>query len=239
MCSVCGKKYTQNRKPKEISRCSSCQKIDNGKLYYERNKEKIKVYNSTESRKLKKKISNRKYVRSHLEQLSVKAKEYYAKNREHLLSRSEAYRRSRGELPNGMSGTEEIASNILQNFFPNILMLSKDRATIKNPITGMFLELDFYFPQLKLAIELNGPTHYLPIYGKEKFERQKRNDRIKRECCRDLGIHLIEISLMSGVHYDRCNPEHDRFRRVLETELMRFREDKAPSQCTFSAHIGG
>ena len=31
-------------------------------------------------------------------------------------------------------------------------------------------ELDFYFPTLKLAIQINGPLHYYPIYGKKKLD---------------------------------------------------------------------
>jgi hypothetical protein len=35
--------------------------------------------------------------------------------------------------------------------------------------------LDFYFPELRFAIELNGITHYEPIYGEDKFEKIKNS----------------------------------------------------------------
>ena len=40
-----------------------------------------------------------------------------------------------------------------------------------NNSTTISSELDFYFPQLKLAIEINGIVHYEPIYGSNKFDK--------------------------------------------------------------------
>lgn len=51
-------------------------------------------------------------------------------------------------------------------------------------------ELDFYFPDLKFAIELNGIFHYEPIYGQDKFDRIQSNDKQKSILCFQKGIEL-------------------------------------------------
>jgi hypothetical protein len=58
------------------------------------------------------------------------------------------------------------------------------------------LELDFYFSELKLAIELNGILHFQPIYGFEKLNRIQEIDKEKAKKCDQAGIklHIIDVS---------------------------------------------
>ena len=48
---------------------------------------------------------------------------------------------------------------------------------MKNPFTGKNLEIDIYLPELKLAIEVDGPQHHeynLHFHGsKKEFDEQK------------------------------------------------------------------
>jgi len=62
------------------------------------------------------------------------------------------------------------------------------------------LELDFYFPALKLAIELNGITHYEPIYGEDRLTRSQESDQRKMIRCYEKGIELAVIDV-SGAKY--------------------------------------
>lgn len=54
-------------------------------------------------------------------------------------------------------------------------------------------ELDFYFPTLRLAIELNGIFHYEPIYGQDKLEKIQNNDTQKSIRCNELNIEFCII----------------------------------------------
>ena len=54
-------------------------------------------------------------------------------------------------------------------------------------------ELDFYFPTLKFAIEVNGITHYRPVYSEARFKRTKEIDAEKKLRCSELGITLYVI----------------------------------------------
>jgi hypothetical protein len=63
------------------------------------------------------------------------------------------------------------------------------------------LELDFYYPQHKLAFEFQGDQHlHTPIYGEQALIRQKKNDKIKRMVVRAHGITIIQIQACDLYH---------------------------------------
>lgn len=70
--------------------------------------------------------------------------------------------------------------------FPSLNVITNDVSTIG-------AELDMLFPDLKLAVELNGIFHYEPIYGETKFNRITNNDLQKSALCRENGIELCVI----------------------------------------------
>lgn len=87
------------------------------------------------------------------------------------------------------SKLERYLEQELKTNFPSIEFLCNT-----NKMFGV--ELDFYFPDLKLAIELNGIVHFEPIYGVEKLKRVQDIDRKKAEKCKQAGIelHIIDVS---------------------------------------------
>lgn len=68
---------------------------------------------------------------------------------------------------------------------------------LRNPVTGSPLELDIYNDELKLAVEYHGKHHYeySPRFhaSKEMFQNQQYRDVLKKQLCRQNGIHLIEV----------------------------------------------
>jgi len=68
--------------------------------------------------------------------------------------------------------------NVKYNYRPNWL---------KNPKTGHNLELDIYYASLKFAVEVDGFTHKIDNYQKEK-------DRYKDMVCYLRGIYLYRVS---------------------------------------------
>lgn len=65
------------------------------------------------------------------------------------------------------------------------------------------IELDFYFPELCFAIELNGVVHYKPIYGHEKFGRIQVKDRQKASLCLKNSIDLKVIDISAAKNFSR------------------------------------
>lgn len=62
-----------------------------------------------------------------------------------------------------------------------------------NRTDAIHAELDFYFPALKLAFELNGIFHYEPIYGATQLGKTQANDARKWAACLERGIELCVI----------------------------------------------
>lgn len=83
---------------------------------------------------------------------------------------------------------------IVSQLFPNDKPIRNDRLTLGG------LELDVYFPSLKLAFEYMGQYHYIfntnnpwPLKTIEEFEALKWRDQRKRELCKEKGIILIDV----------------------------------------------
>lgn len=58
--------------------------------------------------------------------------------------------------------------------------------------------LDMYVPQLNTAIEIDGPTHFKDIWGKESLERQIKGDSKKTGFIISSGMKMIRIKNISG-----------------------------------------
>lgn len=112
---------------------------------------------------------------------------------EQSLKNSITYYRRLGMLPAGQSRPEVFVFNILQTM-TDYKIVRNSRRYIKSTITGAALELDIFIPDLKLAIEIDGPMHRVPCYGQQRLDAQIINDRIKNEQCSLLGIYLLRIN---------------------------------------------
>ena len=56
------------------------------------------------------------------------------------------------------------------------------------------MELDLYFPELNIGIEVQGEQHYRPAWGgKKELKKILHRDKEKRSACKNNNIELIEI----------------------------------------------
>ena len=74
---------------------------------------------------------------------------------------------------------------------------------LRNPETGVPMELDMFCPALRTAVEYNGRQHYEFPNGfhatRTEFEAQQRRDRAKAEICRAIGVRLVVVVAMADV----------------------------------------
>ena len=63
----------------------------------------------------------------------------------------------------------------------------------KNLIPNENLEIDLYIPELKAIIEVDGPSHFLPIWGAEKLQKQIKADSQKTGLILSKGFVIIRV----------------------------------------------
>jgi hypothetical protein len=76
---------------------------------------------------------------------------------------------------------------------------------IKYNKTDIGNELDIYIPELDLAFEINGPTHYRPIYSEEHFLRTQKTDKQKKDECLFRKIKLVIIDVSTDKAFNEKN----------------------------------
>jgi endogenous inhibitor of DNA gyrase (YacG/DUF329 family) len=90
------------------------------------------------------------------------------------------------------SRAESRLVEIIKKDFPNLYIKENDRTILNG------LELDLYIPDKNIGIELNGPCHYIPIFGNKELLKTKNKDIIKKETMQNLKIHFFQINIMSA-----------------------------------------
>ena len=76
----------------------------------------------------------------------------------------------------------------LHKDFPKLKIKTSD-----NQVIGS--QLDIWIPKLNLAIEINGPHHFMPLRGEvEKYLNTLKNDIRKWSAARDAGIKLYVLN---------------------------------------------
>lgn len=88
------------------------------------------------------------------------------------------------------SKAETYLLNLIKNDFPTLYITENDRTILPSK-----LEIDLFIKDFNLAIELNGPVHYFPIYGEDRLRKCKNKDLLKQEEIHNLGLSLIVIDI--------------------------------------------
>lgn len=106
-----------------------------------------------------------------------------------------------------------IENKLLQTY-PKLQILFNDKTAINS-------ELDIFIPSLSLAFELNGIFHYEPIYGVDKFNSIKSNDKRKFQACLEKGIELclIDSSQMQHLTDKRAVKYLDIIRSIIDMKM--------------------
>lgn len=83
-------------------------------------------------------------------------------------------------------------------------------------------ELDLYFKDLFLAIEINGIHHYKPIHGIKKLIKISNNDITKNIDCQRLGINLVSIDISSCKQFTQkyLLKIYPRIKRIINKRLQ-------------------
>lgn len=113
------------------------------------------------------------------------------------------------------SKTEKFIEKMIKINYPDLQFYCNNKKQIGS-------ELDFYFPNLNLALEFNGPLHYTAIYGEEKLKKIQANDMEKMTNCHKQSIKLITINTSKDYHIkeDTLNKRMLEIFNILDNEII-------------------
>lgn len=66
------------------------------------------------------------------------------------------------------------------------------RSHVKNYLNGGY-EIDLLLPELAIVIELDGPQHFLPIWGEDRLSKTKYYDNMKNGVLMGMGLTIVRV----------------------------------------------
>lgn len=72
--------------------------------------------------------------------------------------------------------------------------------------------IDLYIPKVRLAIEVDGPMHFDPIFGEEKLQKRQAADSQKNGLILQSGMVLVRVKLMKR--------DSQRYLRQLQNQIL-------------------
>ena len=88
------------------------------------------------------------------------------------------------------SKAEDYLGGLIHRDFPELQVIQNDRELLSSG-----LEVDIVIRSLKLAIELNGPVHYFPLFGRQKLAKIQAADVLKQAEIHAIGYGLLVIDM--------------------------------------------
>ncbi len=117
------------------------------------------------------------------------------------------------------SKLEKYLENQIKLTYPNLNIIYNDRTMLSG------LELDIYFPDLKLAIELNGPLHYEPIYGQDHLNHIQSKDQRKFQICFEHNIELCIIDNLRNFSTKFGETIFSQLKQIIDSKIERIKQN--------------
>jgi hypothetical protein len=95
---------------------------------------------------------------------------------------------------------------IIRLVFPSLYIIKNDRVLLPSG-----LEVDILIPRLKLAIELNGPVHYFPLFGNQKLAKIQAADISKQIEIQSVGYNLLVIDISAYGYFKKVKAMLDEY----------------------------
>lgn len=95
----------------------------------------------------------------------------------------------------------------------------------RNLIQSQALEVDMFVPDLKTAIEIDGPSHWLPVWGEDKLKKQQSADTAKQGLLLANGYVIIRVrQIDKSMSVKRMKDVYD----LILSELRKIEEEFPP-----------
>lgn len=90
------------------------------------------------------------------------------------------------------------------------------------------LQIDLFLPTLNIAIEIDGPSHFAPVWGEESLKRNKNYDNKKQGLIIGKGWHLIRIKQTKDFSKTRASLVYEN----LQTTIKKLSTSKTATSIT-------
>ena len=150
--------------------------------------------------------------KGHSEEAKLKISESVAQNWENL-SDEELESRRETARQQWKNMTEEERQKLRSSAVPGIKRASQEGSKLekyirdeltkagyvieyhkKGIVPNANLEVDIYLPEIATAIEIDGPSHFLPIWGEEALTKTIKSDNEKNGLLRYHGIMVLRVA---------------------------------------------
>lgn len=97
----------------------------------------------------------------------------------------------------------------------------------KHIIANQNVHIDLFLPELSVAVEINGPSHYYPIFGEEQLQKTIGYDQKKVGLLMLEGITLVKVGFLGDPCISRCQ----KIGEELLATLQKFKENGPEKDC--------
>jgi very-short-patch-repair endonuclease len=88
------------------------------------------------------------------------------------------------------------------------------------------LQIDLFLPTMNIAIEVDGPSHFLPVWGEDTLNKNIKYDRKKSGLIIGKGLYLIRIKQIHDFSKARANQVYQKIKTVLDTTSQSFNQSR-------------
>jgi very-short-patch-repair endonuclease len=153
--------------------------------------------------------------------------EIVEKSRERWNNRSDAEKRiMKDRAGKGYAKTSRNGSKIENDIADHLRTKHVVNQRVKGLIMNENLEVDIHLPQYNLIIEVDGPTHFLPIWGDNNLQRHIRADAEKSGLLLRNGYSLLRVKCYAK---KVSNTKLERFIKELDVVLEEIIQGKSKS----------
>jgi very-short-patch-repair endonuclease len=88
------------------------------------------------------------------------------------------------------------------------------------------LQIDLYLPTIVTAIEIDGPSHFLPVWGEESLKKNIKYDSKKSGLIIGKGLNLIRIKQTHDFSEARANAVYAKLKDIISNHNKVFTQSK-------------
>lgn len=140
------------------------------------------------------------------------------KARNQWVSMSEEQKQNMLDMANQAVRQSSKTGSKLEKYLLNRLLSDGHRVDFhkEQVLSNTKLQIDLFLPTINTAIEVDGPSHFLPVWGSDALTKNKKYDNKKHGLIIGKGWKLIRIKQQKEFSKARANLVYDKLKLILK-----------------------